>query len=401
MRKKNILFITPVLPSLQQRGRNFRAYQWVSHLQKNYRVSVLCTSVYGFESLSEDVNAENLDCKIFISKNTYTTFNRINNVLSFKPSTWNESGNAIEEEFKWSDIPRPDIILCFRIQNASTALYLSRLLKPRELWLDIDEVDSKVKLSIAKRMKVEGYYLKAIKEYVESTFYSLQESRLISEFDTVFASTDEEQEHLKNYNFEINSKVFCNKLPVFKKNVETVAHPDQASFNFMFVGDSNYFPNLDAINFLLFEILPGLKNVATKPFQFTIVGGAIEEKQYHEIKNNDRVAFYQDVDDLNEIYTQADAVIVPLRVGGGSSLKFLEALRYKKPIVATPVGSRGFNVSNGVQALIGEDSDSIIEHCLKLMSDKELARNLAKKGHQWFLENHSFDVELVKDLEMV
>lgn len=400
MTQKNVLFITPVLPSLQERGRNFRAYQWISHLQKNnYDVTVLCTSVYGSKDFRNDETPEKLNCKLLTSGHSYSTFERIKNLLSFKPSTWNDISSIIEEKLNNLDIPKPDVILCFRIQNASTALYLHQRLKTEEVWLDIDEVDSKVKYNIAERMQSTGYYLKAMKEYVEGMLYSFQESRLVSEFDTVFTSTKEELKYLTESNIPAKTEVFSNKLPHFKK--QTKSKYKQGFFKFLFVGDSLYFPNLDAINFLLFEILPGLKKVADKPFNMTIVGGTIGSKQRRAIEENYSVTFYNDVDNLHKLYEETDAVIVPLKVGGGSSLKFLEALRYKKPVVATPVGSRGFDVKHGVHAMIAYDSESIIEHCHALMRDPDLAREISENGHQWFLENHSFEVEMENDFETV
>lgn len=398
MAKKKVLFITPVLPSLNGRGRNFRAYQWIWRLQKEYRVSVLCTSVYGASEIEDDSGIEKLDCKIYKSSHTYSTFQRIRNLATFKPSTWNEAGDFIEKEANTQQIPKPDLILCFRIQNASTALYLSRHWRTPEIWLDIDEVDSNVKYRISDHMRSEGYYLKAMKERMEAALYSFMEKKFVSEFDTVFTSTVEEEKKLEELNIAGETDVFSNMLPVI--NDDKCVEPGHFPFTFMFVGDSNYFPNLDAINFLLYEIIPGLDKVTEIPFRFIIIGGFVGNRQHHQIKKYDCITYYQDINDLKSIYHQANAVIVPLRAGGGSSLKFLEALRFKKPVVSTPIGARGFNVDNGVQALIGESSKEIIKHCQTLMNDAELARKLSEKGHKWFMNNHSFDVkEGVEDLK--
>ncbi len=399
MAKKNALFITPVLPSLKGRGRNFRAYQWVWRLQKEYRISVLCTSVYGANEMGDDTGIKELDCEIYRSDHTYSTFQRIKNLITFKPSTWNEIGDVLEEEAKVQQIPKPDLIVCFRIQNASTALHLSRRWNVPEVWLDIDEVDSSVKYRIADQMRSQGYHLKSVKEWMEASLYSFQESRLVPEFDTVFASTDEEEKNLNKLNTDGKTEVFGNMLPLLSS--DTSVESNESSFTFMFVGDSNYFPNLDAINFLLFDVIPGLEKMTEIPFRFIIIGGFVGNRQHHQIREYDCITYYQDMNDLESIYDQVNAVIVPLRAGGGSSLKFLEALRYKKPVVATQVGARGFDVKNGVQALIGEDSSEIIKHCQTLMNDSELAQHLSENGHSWFRKHHSFDVEVENKLQIV
>lgn len=390
MGQKNILFISPVMPSLEGRGRNFRAYQWIWRLQNKYRVSVLCTSVYGAKEYENDASIKKLDCEIFRSSHAYSTFHRISNLLSFKPSTWNAIGDIVKKEIA-QQIHRPDVILCFRIQNASTALYSRRFWQTQEIWLDIDEVDSKVKYSIAKRMWLERYYVKAAKEWMEATFYSIQESRLIPEFNKIIASTVDEEEYLQNLNITKQTEVFRNMLPILKNDKSN--DPDKTPFTFIFVGDSNYFPNLDAINFLLFDIIPGLKKETEIPFMFIIIGGDVGARQLQQIEKYDCITFFHDTDDLKLIYDQANAVIVPLRAGGGSSLKFLEALRYKKPVITTSIGARGFDVQHGIQALIGEDSVSIIEHCQSLMNNKTIARDLSKNGHQWFVDHGSYKID--------
>lgn len=399
MTQKKILFITPVLPSLKGRGRNFRAYQWVSHLQKNNQVSVFCTSVYGADDLIGNESLQELNCNVYRSQHTYSTLQRIINLFSLKPSTWNAIGDVVEQEVKQLKIPEPDVIVCFRIQNASTALYLKKVWKNTEVWLDIDEVDSKVRFSIARTMNSAGYYMRAMKERVEGIFYAIQEFRLIREFATVFTSTREELEYLEKLNYAAEIQTFKNRLPISHSTGNEP--PGESAFQFMFVGDSNYFPNLDAIDFILFEIIPGLDKSALKSFNFIIIGGDVGNRQLEQIKKYDCITFYRDTDDLVSLYNQTNAVIVPLRVGGGSSLKFLEALRLKKPVIATPVGARGFEVTHGDQVLIGEDSATIIEHCATLMDSPEVARNLSENGHQWFVENHSFDVVMEADLETV
>ena len=58
------------------------------------------------------------------------------------------------------------------------------------------------------------------------------------------------------------------------------------------------------------------------------------------------------------MYAAADCVAVPLLESGGTPLKFVEALAYGVPVVATPPAARGLEVRAGEHFLSGEDADA-------------------------------------------
>ena len=96
--------------------------------------------------------------------------------------------------------------------------------------------------------------------------------------------------------------------------------------------------------------------------------------------------------DLASEYASADAVVVPIRSGGGTRIKALEAFAHGKPVVATPVGIEGLAVRHGVEALVGEIPAAIAAHCLALMEDAGLRRRLAEGGFEFVRTWHTTDV---------
>ena len=67
-----------------------------------------------------------------------------------------------------------------------------------------------------------------------------------------------------------------------------------------------------------------------------------------------RVAGY--VEDLRPWYRGADVVVVPLRHGGGTRIKVLEAFAYRRPVVATPLAVAGLDVRDRREALLADSS---------------------------------------------
>lgn len=109
-----------------------------------------------------------------------------------------------------------------------------------------------------------------------------------------------------------------------------------------FVADFAYEPNRDGVAFLVEEAMPAVWEQA--PEVELLVAG----KGSGEIEPSDpRIKPQGFVPDLRDVYEAAGAVMVPLREGGGSPLKFVEALAYGSPVVATPLAAQGLDVTPG------------------------------------------------------
>lgn len=393
--RKNLLFITPVIPSITGRGRNLRAFQWVSYLSRKYDVSVLYTGKAD-ENLSLGGGNDNqLKCRIYKLNIKHTPFQRLKKLVFPRPAKQAANGKYFGEDFHQLRIPRPDVILSFRLFNASLALQIRTLWNVKETWLDLDELDSRTKINIIK-LKLSARYFKDLpKSVLVALRYVYKETVLISQFDKVFTSTEKERAWItKKFNLKLTD-VFENRLPFQKSTVPSTVNNE--AFTFLFVGNSGYFPNRDAIDIILFKIIPELKKLAKQPFKFVIIGGGVGNRQSIQIKNERCIHFYRDVDDLELIYNRINAVIVPLRAGGGSSLKFLEALRHRKPVVASAVGIRGFDIKDGEQALIGCNEKELAQKCNALMENRNLYEKLSETGYQWFIENNSYSIEGVEE----
>jgi glycosyltransferase involved in cell wall biosynthesis len=77
-----------------------------------------------------------------------------------------------------------------------------------------------------------------------------------------------------------------------------------------------------------------------------------------------------------ELHASA-AVVVPLRSGGGTRIKVLEAFAHRVPVVSTTVGCEGLGVEDRVHALLADDPDGFARACVRVLTDRPLARSLA------------------------
>lgn len=138
--------------------------------------------------------------------------------------------------------------------------------------------------------------------------------------------------------------------------IATVA-PRRGERRLLFAADHTYPPNRDALGWLLDEIMPAVW--AREPEAIlTLTGRGLPEGTGADERRVEARGF---VDDLPAVYAASDAVLVPLRQGGGSPLKFIEALACSLPVVATPKAAAGLELDAGVHFLEGEDAATIAD----------------------------------------
>ena len=124
----------------------------------------------------------------------------------------------------------------------------------------------------------------------------------------------------------------------------------------MFVADFSYAPNRQGLDFLLHEVLP--RAWALVPdLRLRVVGRGIDAPEAVD----PRVEFAGFVDDLDAAYASASCAVVPLLTGGGSPLKFVEALAHALPVVATPRAAAGLRVRAGEHYLEGDGPAAFAE----------------------------------------
>lgn len=119
-----------------------------------------------------------------------------------------------------------------------------------------------------------------------------------------------------------------------------------------FVASFAYEPNRNGLRFLLEQVFPRVW-AELPDARLALVGGGLSEPP----SADPRVETHGFVTDLRETYASARCAVVPLLQGGGTPLKFVEALAYGLPVIATPRAAAGLDVHNGESCLIAEGAE--------------------------------------------
>jgi len=201
------------------------------------------------------------------------------------------------------------------------------------------------------------------------------EKNHFSRFDLAVTMSAVDQDVLRSRCPRLESVVIPNGVDVdcFHPNYQTVVSAEQL----LFIGTYSYYPNLDAMHFFCQKILPFIRQKHPN-VRLSLVGHdpPPELNQYAA----QGVEVIGAVPDTRPYLEQANVFVVPLRVGGGTRLKILEAMAMGKPVVSTSIGAEGLQVTPGHDILIADDPVEFASAVVKLLECPELRTDLAQNG---------------------
>jgi glycosyltransferase involved in cell wall biosynthesis len=163
-----------------------------------------------------------------------------------------------------------------------------------------------------------------------------------------------------------------------------------ATSGIAYVGGTNPFPNLDALNHFCEDILPHLRGPAGDPSVRWIGRASVPQQQHYRERFGVELTGY--VADARSAMSAAACHIVPLRIGGGTRLKILNAWAMGKPVVSTSVGCEGLRAIDGDNILIRNDPREFASAIRSILSDESLRTSLGQRGRSTVERYYSWDV---------
>lgn len=170
----------------------------------------------------------------------------------------------------------------------------------------------------------------------------------------------------------------------------------------IYSGALTYSANYDAVRFFLAEVLPLIRREIVD-VRLTITG-ATDGVPLHSLPLDECVYLSGYVDDIRPYVSSAAVCVVPLREGGGTRLKILEAMALGTPVVSTTKGAEGLEVVHGEHLLIADEPERFAAYTVELLRRPELrqrlaenARRLVEQKYDWAGIGRRF-VSLVEDV---
>jgi len=159
----------------------------------------------------------------------------------------------------------------------------------------------------------------------------------------------------------------------------------------LFLGSLDWRPNQDAVRTLLDVLLPRVRDEVPAA-TVRLVGRNPPAWLLRRVKEMTGVKLFADVPDVRPFLHTCGVMAVPLRVGGGSRLKILEALATATPVVSSRVGAEGLHLVPGrhltVSSEVGHMADGLVE-ALRL---PEGARDQGEEGRRVMTQRYDWDI---------
>ncbi|CAM4050386.1 glycosyltransferase family 4 protein [Roseateles saccharophilus] len=147
----------------------------------------------------------------------------------------------------------------------------------------------------------------------------------------------------------------------------------------VFTGSMDWEANVDGIRFYLEEVWP-LVRARVPDAQLRVVGKNPPASLVQ--RNLPGVSFTGFVDDVRDHTRDAQAFVIPLRVGGGTRIKAFEAMAMGLPVVSTTIGIEGLDVDDGVHFLRADGVEALADATCKLLADAALRLQLSRAARE-------------------
>jgi glycosyltransferase involved in cell wall biosynthesis len=254
--------------------------------------------------------------------------------------------------------------------------------------LDLDEFDGRAQERFAQLCLRNGEGLRAAELSIDAGKWIALTRECVSRFDRVLVCAGAEVEKLRDARIEGYFDVLQNAYEISGQGGDG---DGSHRFDFVFVGVFGHHPNVDAMRFFCTEIWPTICEAADSPPTLAIVGHnpPDEIRQLDEVAGVTVTGF---VPETAPYYRNSQVAIVPLRAGGGTRIKILEAFALGVPVVSTTIGAEGLDVESGRHLLIADTPDEFAAACLRLLHDAELRERLVQSATDLFRRTHSVPV---------
>jgi glycosyltransferase involved in cell wall biosynthesis len=186
------------------------------------------------------------------------------------------------------------------------------------------------------------------------------------------------------------------------ETIPATHHLPPATPILLFTGKMDYRPNIDAVLWFADEVLPLiLQQMPTVRFQIV---GMNPHARLDRLRQNPAIEITGAVESVVPYFATATIYVVPLRVGGGTRFKVLDAMLHSKAIVSTTLGVEGLGVSDEHELLLADTPAAFAATVLRLLEDANSAGLLGKQlggNANHFVKQHFSWEAIIPHLESV
>ncbi len=227
--------------------------------------------------------------------------------------------------------------------------------------------------ALQKSRIAKGLYMSQVKKIKK------EEEIAYNKSDLVLAITEEEKNNI--------SKKTKTNIEVIPNGVDSSSLSFKSHFSggkkLLFVGNFSYFPNIDAMDFFYKNVFLNIPDAT-----LTVVGRSQNKLPF--LISDSRIRNIEYIEDIASVYYDSDIFVFPVRFGGGTNFKVLEAASCGTPIIAIPNRVKGLGFIADTHYVEASSPVDFMRGIRRLSEERELqrkitknARTLIEKDYDW------------------
>ena len=135
----------------------------------------------------------------------------------------------------------------------------------------------------------------------------------------------------------------------------------------LFVGHLGYWPNVEAAQCLAQSILPRIRNRFSRAE--LILAGRYPKPAVRALAELPGVQLVEAPQDLAALYRRSQLCVAPIRAGGGTRIKIMEAMAWGLAVVATPLAVEGLGLADGIDVSLADTDEGLARLACELCDD--------------------------------
>jgi sugar transferase (PEP-CTERM/EpsH1 system associated) len=223
------------------------------------------------------------------------------------------------------------------------------------------------------------------------------EAQVCRSFDHVFTVSDEDRQTIR-HEFGVD------RVSTLPTGVDTdffyPAESPSVPGRLVFVGSMDWDPNEDGVVWFLQSVYPLIRQ-AVPNVSFVVVGRAPSPRFRAIAAKVPAVEVTGTVPDVRPYLSQAEVVVVPLRIGGGTRIKIPEAMAMAKAVVSTPIGAEGLPFQDSKQIRLAEQPRDFADAVIELLKNTSLRKAMESAARKEVAANHGWEAVVDKVEEVL
>lgn len=375
----NILMIASFLPYPLYSGGHIRLYNLLKLLSKKHTITLICEKRE--TQTEDDIRAVEKFCKKVITVNREKQWS-FQNILKtgFSKNAFLITGHTLPQmrEKIAQELDRSS----FDVIHAETFYIMQNIPDTK---IPIVLVEHNIEYLVYKRyadiasvvirpflyidiLKLKHYEQHCWKQATRLVAVSQADQQIMNRQDVVIVPNGVDVDKFRITNYELQMK---------EKRI-------------LFIGDFKWIQNRDAVEWIITQIWPKITKELN--LKLWIVGRKIPET-LKSLTHDSSIIFDEHAPSQTEkIYQQAEVLLAPIRVGGGTQYKILEAMATGVPVITTSLGIVGLKVRANIDILVADTANEFIQQLSSVLQDKTLEQRVIKNARVVIEKEYDFKI---------